>query len=119
MSGGTDQTRSSPEGHRMLILGAVLLGLAGSLKIIIGLVLFILPGFRDFLGVVPNVIQLGILVLLVVIGAIEIIGAWYAYERRHWWRILVTGMLGSITFVTFPLDVIAALLIALSEREFK
>lgn len=64
---------------------------------------------------ITGILLLGAVVL--VIAIIEIIGGWQAFQGKHWYYSLITGVIGLI--LIFPLGLLTLFLIALSEPQFE
>jgi hypothetical protein len=56
--------------------------------------------------------------IILVFAVIEFAGGWAAYHARGWYGSMTAGVLGLVTFFTFPLDLVGTILIAISEDQF-
>lgn len=55
---------------------------------------------------------------LLAFGAVEVASGWQAYGARNWRMAMGTAVGGSVTLVTLPLGFVAAVLLALTRRQF-
>lgn len=55
---------------------------------------------------------------LLAVAAVEIASGWRAYGARGWRTALVTAVCGSVTLVTLPLGLIAAVLLTVTRQQF-
>lgn len=100
--------------------GGFLLMLAGVIGVIVGLGLLIAAAAGANLGVGLTALTGGIAGgVILVFAAIEFAGGLSAYQGKNWYGSMTAGILGLITFFTFPLDLVGVILIALGEGEFE
>lgn len=98
--------------------GGFLLMLAGVIGAIVGLGLLIAAAAGGVAQL--NALTAGIAGgVVLVFAVIEFAGGWSAYNGRNWYGSMTAGILGLVTFFTFPLDLVGVILIALGEGEFE
>lgn len=56
--------------------------------------------------------------IILTLSIIEFAGGTSACHGHNWYGSMIAGVLGLVTFVTIPLDLIGTLLIALGEGQF-
>jgi len=98
--------------------GGFLMMLAGVIGAVVGLGLLISAATG---GVVGLLTPIGAAVaggIVLVFSVIEFVGGTRAYRGKNWYGSMTAAILGLVTFFTLPLDLLGALLIALSEGEF-
>lgn len=98
---------------------AALLYLGGGIALLLGVLLLLFPlGAR--LGYPLPGLYRYILVSLALIGAtLHLLAGRWAHQRRHFFRVITATLFGMVFLqFTFPLDLLAILLLALARGEF-
>ncbi|MFB6154159.1 MAG: hypothetical protein ABEJ27_07905 [Halodesulfurarchaeum sp.] len=100
--------------------GGFLMMLAGVIGAIVGLGLLIGAATGGLLGLGLSAVGEAVIGgIVLVFSVIEFGGGWSAYNGTNWYGSMTAAILGLVTFFTFPLDLIGAILIALGEGRFE
>lgn len=107
--------------YRTYKAGGVLLMISGVLGSIAGLALLfgssLFGNTLNALGVTSLTAAIGVVVL--VFSVIEFAGGYLGYGGHSWYGSMIGGILGMVTIVTLPLNLIGTMLIALGEGQFE
>ncbi|MFB6253657.1 MAG: hypothetical protein ABEI06_03515 [Halobacteriaceae archaeon] len=103
--------------HRTHRAGGFMMILAGVIGAIVGLALLIGAATGGILGLTATTEAI-IGGVVLVFSVIEFVGGWSAYKGKNWYGSMTAAVLGIVTFFTFPLDLLGAILVALGEGRF-
>ena len=114
MTVGSDARSRSPTA------AAALLYLGGGIALLIGLVLLAVPLGARLGYPLPGTYRYLLIFIALVGGALHLLAGRWAHQRRHLFRAVVATLFGMVFLqVTFPLDILAILLLGLARTEFE